>query len=133
MALTRGVQKNVMACVEHFALHSMDTRFRVDVRADEAFHEVFLAHFSRMVDEGVVSIMFAYNSVNEEWCGQSRALLTDVLRDQLDFEGFFISDFSSASVTARSLSRMDLILKLLMLISVQSTFWQQFHLAQFPQ
>lgn len=44
-ALTRGMQKNAMVCVKHFALNSMENaRFRVDARVDEAtLHEVFLA------------------------------------------------------------------------------------------
>ena len=94
-ALTRGAQHHVMACVKHYALNSMEnTRFAVDVTVDErALHEVYLPHFRRVVDEGVASVMSAYNSVNGEWCGQNRALLTDVLRQNWGFEGFVISDF----------------------------------------
>ena len=94
-ALTRGVQRHAMACVKHFACNSMENaRFKVDVTVDEvALHEVFLPHFRRIVDEGVASVMSAYNSVNGEWCGQSRSLLTDVLRDEWGFEGFVISDW----------------------------------------
>ncbi len=94
-ALTRGLQHSVMACVKHFACNSMENaRFSVDIEVDEvALHEVYLPHFRRIVDEGVASVMSAYNSVNGEWAGQSPALLNDVLRDEWGFEGFVISDW----------------------------------------
>ena len=88
-ALTRGVQRHVMACVKHFACNSMENaRFTVDVTIDdEALHEVFLPHFKRIVDEGVACVMSAYNSVNGAWAGQSRPLLTEVLREDWGFDG----------------------------------------------
>ena len=94
-ALTRGLQRHVMACVKHFACNSMENaRFSVDIAVDDvALHEVFLPHFKRAIDEGAASVMSAYNSVNGEWCGQSHQLLTDVLRDEWGFEGFVISDW----------------------------------------
>ncbi|MFZ6004599.1 MAG: beta-glucosidase family protein [Actinomycetota bacterium] len=94
-ALTRGLQRHVMACVKHFACNSMENaRFSVDIEVDEvALHEVYLPHFKRIIDEGVASVMSAYNSVNGEWCGQSRSLLTEVLRDEWGFQGFVISDW----------------------------------------
>jgi beta-glucosidase len=94
-ALTRGVQRHAMACVKHFACNSMENaRFTVDITVDEAaLHDVYLPHFKRVVDEGVAVVMSAYNSVNGEWCGQNRALLTDILRDEWGFEGFVISDW----------------------------------------
>jgi beta-glucosidase len=96
-ALTRGAQRHLMACVKHYALNSMENaRFQVDVTVDErALHEVYLPHFRRVIDEGVASVMSAYNSVNGSWCGHHRYLLTDVLRGQWGFEGFVISDFVS--------------------------------------
>jgi beta-glucosidase len=94
-ALTRGVQRHAMACVKHFAANSMeDARFKVDVRVDDvALHEVYLPHFRRVVDEGVAAVMSAYNAVNGACCGENRALLTEVLRDEWGFEGFVISDW----------------------------------------
>lgn len=94
-ALTRGVQRHVMATVKHFACNSMENaRFKVDVEVDdEALHEVFLPHFRRIVDEGVACVMSAYNFVNGEQCGQSHQLLRDVLRGEWDFDGFVISDW----------------------------------------
>ena len=94
-ALTRGVQRHVLACVKHFACNSMENaRFAVDVTADDrALHEVYLPHFRRVVEEGVASVMSSYNSLNGEWCGESPALLTEILRDEWGFGGFVITDF----------------------------------------
>jgi beta-glucosidase len=96
-AFTRGLQRHVMACMKHFALNSMENaRFTVDVTVDErALHEVYLPHFERVAAEGVASVMSAYNSVNGEWCGQHRHLLTDILRDEWGWDGFVVSDFIS--------------------------------------
>jgi beta-glucosidase len=94
-ALTRGVQRNAMACAKHYALNSMENaRFTVDVTADDAtLHEVFLAHFRRVVDEGVDAIMTSYNSVNGEWAGQNEHLMEGVLRGEWGFTGVTVSDF----------------------------------------
>ena len=94
-ALTRGVQRHVMATVKHFAANSMENaRFQVDVTiANQALHEVYLPHFKRVVQEGVACVMTAYNSLNGEWCGQSPALISDVLRTEWGFEGLVISDW----------------------------------------
>jgi beta-glucosidase len=94
-ALTRGVQRHAMACVKHYALNSMENaRFKVNVRiSSRALHEIYLAHFKRVVDEGVASVMSAYNSVNGEWCGQNKVLLTDILKNQWGFAGFVLTDF----------------------------------------
>jgi len=94
-ALTRGAQRHVMACVKHYACNSMENaRFAVDVQVDEhTLHEVYLPHFREVVAAGVASVMSAYNSVNGEWCGQSRTLLTEILRDEWGFDGFVVSDF----------------------------------------
>jgi beta-glucosidase len=94
-ALTRGVQQHAMACAKHYALNSMENaRFTVNVSIHpRALHEIYLAHFKRVVDEGVAAVMSAYNSVNEEWCGQNKVLLTDILKKQWGFDGFVLTDF----------------------------------------
>ncbi|NBU38027.1 MAG: family 3 glycosyl hydrolase [Actinobacteria bacterium] len=94
-ALTRGVQRHVMATVKHFALNSMENaRFTVDVTCDEkALHEAYLPHFRRIVSEGVAAVMSAYNSVNGQWAGESTELLSDILRGEWGFDGMVISDW----------------------------------------
>jgi beta-glucosidase len=96
VAITRGVQENLVACVKHFALNSIENaRFKVNVTVDDsALHEVYLPHFKRVVQEaGALAVMSAYNAVNGEWCGENKALLQDILRDQWGFKGLTISDF----------------------------------------
>jgi beta-glucosidase len=94
-ALVHGIQRHVMACPKHFALNSMENaRFKVDVTADaRTLHEVYLPHFKRVVDEGAASVMSAYNSLNGEWCGQNKPLLTDILQKQWGFQGYVQSDW----------------------------------------
>lgn len=95
-ALTRGVQsQNVMACVKHFALNSIENaRFKANVQVDmRALQEVYLPHFKRCIEEGAASVMCAYNAVLGKHASESRLLLRDILRDQWGFEGFTLSDF----------------------------------------
>lgn len=95
-ALGTGIQAhNVIATVKHFALNSMENaRFTVDVRIDgRALHEVYLPHFRTILEAGVMSVMSAYNKVNGTHCGESRHLLTDILRHEWRFPGFVHSDW----------------------------------------
>lgn len=95
-ALTRGVQsQNVMACVKHFALNSIENaRFKANVQVDmRTLQEVYLPHFKRCIEEGAASVMCAYNAVLGKHASESRLLLRDILRDQWGFEGFTLSDF----------------------------------------
>lgn len=94
-ALITGVQPWVMACVKHYALNSMEeSRFSADIEVDEnVMHEAYLPHFRRAVESGADAVMSAYNSVNGEWAGQSRHLLTEILRQDWGFEGLVMTDF----------------------------------------
>lgn len=95
-ALSVGLQThNVIATVKHFALNSMENaRFKVDVVcAPRPLREVYLPHFKRILDAGCLSVMSAYNKVNGTYCGQNKALLTDILRTEWGFDGFVHSDW----------------------------------------
>ena len=94
-AMCRGLQKNVMACVKHFACNSMEnSRFKVNIEVDEVtLHELFLPQFKRIVQEKVASVMTAYNSLNSKWCGENSELLTEILRNEWGFNGIVISDW----------------------------------------
>ena len=94
---TLSLQKhNVMSCVKHFALNSIEnSRFVVDIEVDErTLHEVYLPHFKKIIQEGdVASVMSSYNKVNGIYAGNHKHLLTDILRDDWGFKGFVVNDF----------------------------------------
>lgn len=95
-ALVRGVQdEDVMACVKHYAFNNMENaRFKCSVTCDQRTEqEVYLPHFKDCVDAGAASIMSSYNRYSGVRCGHSKYLLSQVLKDEWDFDGFVMSDF----------------------------------------
>jgi beta-glucosidase len=63
--------------------------------AHAGIHEiqtVFLPPFQAGVDAGASSIMASYNAIDSVPCAADHWLLTDVLRGQLRFKGFVVSD-----------------------------------------
>jgi beta-glucosidase len=86
---------NVMATAKHFALNSIEeTRNTVDVRVDErTLREVYLPHFEKLARADVAAFMSGYNKVNGDYCGESRHLLRDILKEEWGWRGFVMSDF----------------------------------------
>lgn len=97
-ALVRGVQKHMMACAKHYACNSIENaRFKVDVKIDErTLREIYTPHFKRCVDEGAASIMSSYNQVNGKYSSHNEHLLKDIAKNDWNFKGFILSDFTLA-------------------------------------
>ena len=107
-AYIRALQEQgVSACVKHFACNNQETlRMTGDSRVDErTLHEIYLPAFEAAVKEGGArSIMCAYNAVNGTFCAENKALLTDVLRDQWDFEGVVVTDWGAVKGRAAGIA-----------------------------
>jgi beta-glucosidase len=89
-SLAEAVQEhNVMACVKHYAVNNIEnSRFFVNVKADDrTMHEVYLAHFKKIVQGGAASVMASYNRFMGDQACESRKLLTEILREDWGFEG----------------------------------------------
>ena len=100
-AFVRGLQGDdpkylkTAACAKHYAVHSGPEadRHSFDVSPSaKDFRETYLPAFKRLVDEGVESVMGAYNRVYGEPCCGSKLLLEDILRGEWGFEGHVVSD-----------------------------------------
>lgn len=63
----------------------------VDV-SERTLYETYLPPFRAAVDAGVGSVMSAFHDLNGVPCTCSHSLLTDLLRGELHFQGFVVSD-----------------------------------------
>lgn len=96
-ALVRGVlEENVIPCVKHFAFNSMElSRFKCSVDCQRRTErEVYLPHFKDCIDAGAACVMSAYNLYKGVHCGHSDYLLSKILKEEWDFDGFVMSDFN---------------------------------------
>ena len=67
-----------------------------DVRLDEkTLREIHLQGYISTVKAGVATIMPSYSSWNGQKCSGSRRLMTEILKNELGFEGFLISDYAA--------------------------------------
>ncbi|KAJ5173086.1 hypothetical protein N7492_005679 [Penicillium capsulatum] len=60
---------------------------------DRTLHELYLWPFAEGVRAGVGSIMTGYNDVNSSACSQNSKLLNGILKDELGFQGFVMTDW----------------------------------------
>lgn len=102
-AMVRGYQGinlsdngNILACAKHF-LGDGGTQGgddQGDVVADEqAIRQLHLQGFISAINAGVKSIMVSYSSINGQKMHGSKYWITDVLKEELGFKGFVVSDW----------------------------------------
>jgi beta-glucosidase len=91
-AEVRGAQgQGVMAMAKHYVGYDSNA---YNVYIDQqALHEVYAAPFADTIAAGVSSVMCSYNRINGPFaCGNSDTLKT-ILKGQMGFKGFVISDW----------------------------------------
>ena len=100
-ALTNSGKK-VVACAKHFigdgntefgtGMNGLVDRGNTVLTTDELKEKV-LPKYQAAIDANVQTIMASYNSWNGVKCHGSKELLTDILKVEMGFEGFVISDW----------------------------------------
>ena len=103
-ARVRGFQWNLgepdalMACAKHFVAYGAPQAGRdyapVDI-SNSTLREVYLPPYQACIDAGVETVMSAFHDLNGLPASGSKWLLTDVLRTQMGFKGFVVSDWAA--------------------------------------
>jgi len=76
---------------------------------DRTLHELYLWPFAEGVRSGVGAVMMGYNAVNGTACSQNSYLINGILKDELGFQGFVMSDWlAQISGVASALAGLDM-------------------------
>lgn len=97
-------QINVLATAKHYVGlgsatwgTSVNKTYRIDQGVvpedEEALREVYLPPFRKAIESGAMSVMVGLGFWGDENFVASEYLLSDVLKDELDFQGFVVSDW----------------------------------------
>ncbi len=92
-----GSPSSILATAKHFVADG-GTSGGVDqgdaVLTDAELRAIHLPPYLAAIEADVASIMVTFSSVNGEKAHGSTALLTDLLKDELGFDGFVVSDWN---------------------------------------
>jgi beta-glucosidase len=106
VAEIKGIQdNNVIATVKHYALNNHEqNRMTVSSDADErTIHEIYLPAFEAAVKQGDVgSVMCSYNRINGTYACENDHMLNGILKGELGFSGFVMSDWRATHSTVQS-------------------------------
>ncbi|KAL4922894.1 glycosyl hydrolase family 3 N terminal domain-containing protein [Aspergillus aurantiobrunneus] len=98
----KGMQSTgAIACIKHLIgneqeMHRMSSVVTQGYSSnidDRTLHEFYLWPFAEGVRAEVGSVMIAYNDVNKSASSQNSKLINGVLKDELGFQGFVVTDW----------------------------------------
>lgn len=107
----------VQACTKHYIANEQETQRSSTLNPDgtqteaissnvddRTIHELYLWPFANAVKTGTAGVMCSYNRLNQEYACENSYLLQTVLRDELGFKGFVVSDWFATHSTAKSIN-----------------------------
>ena len=93
----RGAKNNGLYCyVKHFAANDSETLREglFTFMSEQTFREIYLKPYEITVkDGGGNALMTSMNRIGAVWAGASRALCTDILRGEWEFNGTLVTDW----------------------------------------
>ncbi|KAL8660830.1 MAG: hypothetical protein Q9202_006157 [Teloschistes flavicans] len=136
----QGIQgAGVIACAKHFILNEQE-HFRQAPEEvghgimindslssnidDTTLHETYMWPFADAVRAGVGSVMCSYTQVNNSYGCQNSQTLNKLLKGELDFQGFVMSDWQAQhSGVGSALAGMDMSMPGDVLFNTGTSYW----------
>lgn len=90
--------QTLAACMKHFAAYGAPEAgrdYNTVNMSKRRLRELFLPPFKAAVDEGVATVMTAFNELNGIPATGNEFLLTEILREEWDFDGMVVTDYTS--------------------------------------
>lgn len=132
-------EQGVMATIKHFIANEQESYrmynpFQPGISSnvdDRTMHELYMWPFAEGIRAGVASIMTAYNAVNGSACAQNSYNINHLLKDELGFQGFAMSDWlSQISGAASALAGLDMTMPGDPTVPLFGDAWWAFHLTE---
>ncbi len=106
-AMVRGYQgdnpahpERIIACAKHYIAYGESTGGRDSYDTPVSMRtvrDIFLPPFEEAVKAGCLTFMAGYESIDRIPCSAHRELLRNILKDELKFEGFVVTDWSNVT------------------------------------
>jgi beta-glucosidase len=95
--VTGVLDTGTIPTLKHFAANNTEFHRRTSnsIVDERTLHEIYLPAFKAGIDAGAMAVMTSYNQLNGEWTGQSRKVITELLRGTLGFRWLVMTDWWS--------------------------------------
>lgn len=91
-------QGKILACAKHYIGYGESTGGRDSYDTSITYRKVkndFLLPFEEAVKAGCATVMTAYGSIDGTPCTADKKLLRDILKNELNFDGFIVTDWDN--------------------------------------
>lgn len=102
---TEGMQSSgIQATAKHYILNEqeLDRDLMSSNIDDRTMHELYLWPFADAVHSNVAAVMCSYNKVNGSWACENDKTLNGLLKQELGFQGYVMSDWDAQHTTTGS-------------------------------
>lgn len=93
-----SVDGKILACAKHYIGYGEATGARDSYDTEITYRKLrseFLPPFEKAVEKGCATIMTAYGSIDGTPCTADKKLLQDILKTELGFNGFVVTDWDN--------------------------------------